>query len=50
MTLLKDLIDIPEQVQKGDFVLWLTEGVIRADETLVITSLRPNSQAVSTTP
>ena len=33
-TLLKDLIDIPEHVQKGDFVLRLTEGVIRADETL----------------
>ena len=33
-TLLKDLIEIPEQVQKGDFVLRLTEGVIRADETL----------------
>jgi hypothetical protein len=34
MTLLKDLIDIPEHVQKGDFVLRLTEGVIRAEETL----------------
>jgi hypothetical protein len=34
MTLLKDLIDIPDHVQKGDFVLRLTEGVIRADETL----------------
>ena len=34
MTLLKDLIDIPEQVQKGDFVLRLTEGVIRPEETL----------------
>ena len=33
-TLLKDLIEIPEQVQKGDFVLRLTEGVIRAEETL----------------
>ena len=34
MTLLKDLIDIPERVQKGDFVLRLTEGVNRAEETL----------------
>jgi len=34
MTLLKDLIDIPEQVQKGDFVLRLTEGVLRPEETL----------------
>jgi len=34
MTLLSELIDIPEQVHKGDFVLRLTEGVGRADETL----------------
>lgn len=34
MTLIKDLIDIPERVQKGDFVLRLTEGVNRAQETL----------------
>ena len=34
MTLLKDLIDIPERVQKGDFVLRLTEGVNRAEDTL----------------
>lgn len=34
MTLIKDLIDIPERVQKGDFVLRLTEGVTRADATL----------------
>ena len=34
MTLIKDLIHIPERVQKGDFVLRLTEGVIRATETL----------------
>src|SRR5262245_30154746 len=34
MTLLSELIDIPEQVHKGDFVLKLTEGVGRADETL----------------
>ena len=27
MTLLKDLIDIPERVHKGDFVLRLSEGV-----------------------
>jgi hypothetical protein len=33
-TLLKDLIDIPEQVNTGDFVLRLTEGVIRPEETL----------------
>src|SRR2546423_4544564 len=34
MTLIKELIDIPEQVQRGDFVLRLSEGVNRAEETL----------------
>jgi chromosomal replication initiation ATPase DnaA len=34
MTLIKDLIEIPEHVQRGDFVLRLSEGVTRADETL----------------
>jgi hypothetical protein len=34
MTLIKDLIHIPERVQKGDFVLRLTEGVTRPEETL----------------
>ncbi len=34
MTLIKDLIEIPEQVQKGDFVLKLTEGVNDAEITL----------------
>ena len=34
MTLIKDLIEIPERIQKGDFVLKLTEGVNRADATL----------------
>jgi hypothetical protein len=34
MTLIKDLIHIPERVQKGDFVLRLTEGVNKAEETL----------------
>ncbi|WP_017326151.1 hypothetical protein [Synechococcus sp. PCC 7336] len=34
MTLIKDLIDIPERVQKGDFVLKLTEGVIHPEATL----------------
>lgn len=34
MTLLKDLIDILERVQKGDFVVRLTEGVNRAEDTL----------------
>lgn len=34
MTLIKELIEIPERVQKGDFVLKLTEGVTRAEATL----------------
>jgi hypothetical protein len=34
MTLLRELIDIPEQVHRGDFVLRLTEGVTRPTETL----------------
>ena len=34
MTLIKDLIDIPERVQKGDFVLRLTEGVNQVEKTL----------------
>jgi hypothetical protein len=32
--LMKDLIDLPEHVHQGDFVLRLTEGVTRPDETL----------------
>ncbi len=34
MTLLKDLINIPERVHQGDFVLKLSEGVAHADATL----------------
>ena len=34
MTLLRELIDIPERVSQGDFVLKLTEGVDHADQTL----------------
>ncbi|MEO0825173.1 MAG: phage resistance protein, partial [Cyanobacteria bacterium J06642_9] len=34
MTLIKDLIEIPERLQKGDFVLKLTEGVTRPEATL----------------
>src|SRR5215831_2711092 len=34
MTLIKELLDIPEHVQRGDFVLRLSEGVDRAEETL----------------
>jgi hypothetical protein len=34
MTFIKDLIEIPERLQKGDFVLKLTEGVTRPEATL----------------
>ncbi|HPA52709.1 MAG TPA: DUF6079 family protein, partial [Thermoanaerobaculia bacterium] len=34
MTLLKDLIRVPERVHQGDFVLKLTDGVERPKETL----------------
>jgi hypothetical protein len=34
MTLIKELIDIPARIQKGDFVLKLTEGVTRPDLTV----------------
>lgn len=33
-TYLKDLIDLPEQVRQGDFVLRLTEGVLHPEETV----------------
>jgi hypothetical protein len=33
-TLIKDLINLPEQVNRGDFVLRLTEGGARPDETV----------------
>jgi hypothetical protein len=33
-TYIKDLIDLPEKVHVGDFVLKLTEGVAHPDETL----------------
>ena len=33
-TFIKDLIDLPEQVNRGDFVLRLTEGVTHPDETV----------------
>jgi len=34
MTLLRDVIEIPEEIHAGDYVLRLTEGVERVDETL----------------
>ncbi|MGH9891083.1 MAG: DUF6079 family protein, partial [bacterium] len=34
MTLIQELIDLPEQVHRGDFVLRLTEGVTKPEATL----------------
>jgi hypothetical protein len=34
MTLIRDLIAIPEQVHQGDFVLQLTKGVTEPEQTL----------------
>lgn len=34
MTLIRDLINLPERVHSGDFVLRLTEGVARPEETV----------------
>ena len=34
MTLIKDLIDIPEHIDKGQFVLRLTEGVADPEATV----------------
>ena len=34
MTLIKDLIEIPDRVQKGDFVLRLAEDIKRPDVVL----------------
>ena len=33
MTLLKELINIPEHLDKGQFVLHLTEGVVHPEAT-----------------
>src|SRR5437899_6041306 len=44
-TFIKDLIDIPEHVQRGDFVLRLSEGVNRAGETLRDYVVTPELQA-----
>jgi len=44
-TFIKDLIDIPEHVQRGDFVLRLSEGVHRAEETLRDYVVTPELQA-----
>jgi hypothetical protein len=44
MTLLKDLIDIPEHIDKGQFVLRLTEGV--TDPKATVAAYVPTPQLV----
>ncbi len=44
MTLLKDLIDIPEHIDKGQFVLRLTEGV--TDPQATVAAYVPTPQLV----
>ena len=44
-TFIHELIDIPAQVQQGDFVLRLAEGVNRPDETLRDYVVTPELQA-----
>ena len=44
MTLLKDLIDIPEHIAEGQFVLRLTEGV--TDPRATVQSYVPTLQLV----
>jgi len=44
-TFIQDLIDIPEHVQGGDFVLHLSEGVNRPEETLRDYVVTPELQA-----
>src|SRR3989442_5340260 len=44
-TFIQDLIDIPEHVQRGDFVLRLSEGVNRPEETLRDYVVTPELQA-----
>ena len=44
MTLIKDLIDIPERVQKGDFVLRLAEDISHPERILDNYVLTPELQ------
>ena len=50
MTLVRDLIDIPERVHRDDFVLRLAEGVTRPGERCGRTSSRSSSRTPSTGP
>ena len=48
--LISELLDLPDQVYKGDFVLNLSDGVTQPEMTLVTTSSRPNWPIASTMP
>ena len=47
---IRDLIDLPEQVHRGDFVLRLTEGVEHPAETVDSYVVTPQLVEASTTP
>src|SRR5579859_7538629 len=40
-TYIKDLIELPDKVRRGDFVLRLTEGVTRPDDTVATYVVTP---------
>jgi len=42
MTLIRELIALPEAVRKGDFVLVLSEGIRRAEQTVASYAITPN--------
>ena len=50
MTLIKDLIDIPDRVQKGDFVLRLSEDIEHPDVVLANYVVTPELAGTSTRP
>ena len=41
MTLIRDLLDLPDRVRKGDFVLKLSEGIANADKTVERYAITP---------
>jgi len=42
MTLIRDVLQLPEQVRKGDFVLVLAEGIRRAEDTVATYAITPS--------
>ena len=44
MTHVRDLLDLPKRINKGDFVLSLSEGVTQAEETVASYAITPSLQ------